>query len=87
MNPPFERLQDIDHVRHAYEHLNPGGKLVSIMSESPFFNSRTKGAEFREWFEQVGGYSQKVEPGAFNGADSEKKTGVSCRIIVIEKPW
>jgi 16S rRNA G1207 methylase RsmC len=24
MNPPFEKLQDVDHVMKAYEHLNAG---------------------------------------------------------------
>ena len=30
MNPPFENGHDIDHVRHAYELLNDGGKVVAI---------------------------------------------------------
>lgn len=42
MNPPFERYQDIDHVRHAYDCLAEGGRLVSIVSESPFFHSSKK---------------------------------------------
>ncbi len=37
MNPPFEKLQDIDHVRHAFDLLTEGGRLVAVMSESPFF--------------------------------------------------
>src|SRR5207245_10360663 len=36
MNPPFEHGQDIDHVRHAYELLATGGRLVSIVCEGPF---------------------------------------------------
>ena len=26
MNPPFSNDMDIDHVRHAYDHLKPGGR-------------------------------------------------------------
>lgn len=32
MNPPFDRGRDVDHVRHAWRFLRPGGTLVSIMS-------------------------------------------------------
>src|SRR5690606_25758321 len=31
-NPPFSKNQDIDHIRKMYEHLKPGGRLVSISS-------------------------------------------------------
>ena len=37
MNPPFENAQEIDHVLHAYQLLAPGGRIVSVMSEGPFF--------------------------------------------------
>jgi predicted RNA methylase len=37
MNPPFENGQDIAHIRKAYELLSPGGRLIAIMSEGPFF--------------------------------------------------
>jgi hypothetical protein len=39
MNPPFEKSQDIDHVFHAFDLLKPGGRLIAIMSEGPFFRS------------------------------------------------
>lgn len=84
MNPPFENLQDIDHVRHAYDLLNPGGKLVSIMSESPFFRSDKKAQEFRDWMEVVNGTSEKNPEGSFK--TSERPTGVATRLVVIEKP-
>jgi predicted RNA methylase len=32
MNPPFDRGRDCDHVRHAFQFLKPGGRLVAIMS-------------------------------------------------------
>jgi len=81
MNPPFEELQDIDHVSHAYDLLAFGGKMVSVMGESAFFRKDKKAIEFREWFENVGGYSEKLPDGAFK----ESGTGVNARLVVIEK--
>lgn len=54
MNPPFERLQDVDHVKKAYDHLKEGGRVIAIMGESAFFNSTKKAVEFRDWLEEVG---------------------------------
>lgn len=39
MNPPFDRGRDCDHVRHAYQFLKPGGKLVAIMSARAEFGT------------------------------------------------
>ncbi len=85
MNPPFENLQDIDHVRHAYEQLKPGGKLVSVMSPSPFFRSDKKAVEFREWLNSVGGVSEKLPEKSF-AEKSERATGVGSMMVTIEKP-
>ncbi|HHX29409.1 MAG TPA: methyltransferase, partial [Firmicutes bacterium] len=83
MNPPFEQMQDADHVRHAYDLLKPGGKLVSIMSHSPFFRSDKKAVAFREWFEEVGGTQEDLPAGSFQS--SERPTGVATKLVVIEK--
>ncbi|HEY9765263.1 MAG TPA: methyltransferase [Chroococcales cyanobacterium] len=84
MNPPFENGQDMEHVRHAFDQLKPGGKMVSIMSESPFFRQERKAQEFRDWLEEVGGKSEKLPEGTFK--DSERSTGVATRMVTIEKP-
>lgn len=55
MNPPFEGLQDIAHVQHAYKQLASGGRLVAVMSAGPFFRSDKKAEEFRAWIEEIGG--------------------------------
>lgn len=86
MNPPFENGQDIDHVRHAYDSLEPGGKLVSIMSEGPFFRNDKKATTFREWLDDVGGTSEKLPEGSFKGKESERQTGTATRVVEIEKP-
>ena len=36
MNPPFEKFQDIDHVRHAFDLLKPGGRVVAISASAPW---------------------------------------------------
>lgn len=80
MNPPFEKGQDMDHVRHAYTLLRPGGRLVAIMSPSTFFLSSKKAQEWRSWFEQVNGEIVRDLPsGTF------KTTGVASKLVMIRK--
>jgi hypothetical protein len=86
MNPPFERGQDMDHVRHAFDLLKPGGKLVAIMSEGSFSRGDKKATEFRAWREQNSGSSEKLPAGSFTGKDSQRQTGVATRMVVLEKP-
>ena len=83
MNPPFENLQDVDHVMKAYNNLKDGGRIVAIMSESPFFRSDKKSTDFLEWLDTVG-WSEKLPEGSFK--DALKTTGVNTRIVVIDKP-
>ena len=85
MNPPFERGQDGEHVQHAFEqHLAPGGKLVAIVSEHPFFADDPKARAFRAFLEKHGGTSEKLPAGTFKSSDNP--TGVNTRIVVIKKP-
>ena len=82
MNPPFEDGQDIDHVRRAFDaNLKPGGKLVAIMSEGPFFRSDKKAQAFRQWLEENGGTSERLAPGTFK----ESGTGTATRLVTVEK--
>lgn len=83
MNPPFEKLADIDHVKHAFDNLlSEGGRLVSIMGESAFFRSDNKAMVFREWLEEMGATVYNIPAGAFK----ESGTGVKTRMIVVDKP-
>ena len=81
MNPPFEELQDIDHVKHAYDLLASGGKMVSVMAESAFFRSDKKSTVFREWLNEVNAYNEKLPERSFK----ESGTYVKTRLLVIEK--
>lgn len=81
MNPPFEDYQDVDHVYHAYSLLKPGGKLVAIMGEGPFFRSDRRGQSWRAWLDNLGGISEKLPSDAFKMSG----TGVQTRIVEIVK--
>lgn len=86
MNPPFENGADIEHVRHAYDLLKPGGRLVAIMSEGPFFRQARKDEAFRQWLDSVDGHSEKLPPDSFAGKDAFRQTGVATRLVTIQKP-
>jgi predicted RNA methylase len=82
MNPPFERGQDIQHVRRAWLHLRPGGRLVAIMSEGAFFRHDAQARDFRAWLASVGGHSERLPRGAFRLSG----TDVATRLVVIQRP-
>ena len=83
MNPPFEKGQDMDHVRHCYDNfLKKGGTLVSIMSAGVMNNSTKKYVEFREWVEKEAGVF--IELGQVF-KDSFRSTGTNVIILMIEK--
>ncbi|MDD5061507.1 MAG: methyltransferase, partial [Candidatus Marinimicrobia bacterium] len=86
MNPPFENEQDIDHVRHAFDLLKPGGRLVAIMGEHGFFAGDKKAVAFRSWFDELGGESEQLCSGTFSGPGAFCPTGVSTRLITLDKP-
>jgi len=77
MNPPFENLQDIDHVQHAYKFLSDNGIMVSVMAESAFFRSDKKSVAFREW---LTGYNEELPEGSFKSSG----TMVKARLVVIK---
>jgi hypothetical protein len=81
MNPPFENMQDVDHVRHAFKMLRPGGVLVSVMSTSPFWRDSAKAAAFREWFESVDGEQVELPSGSFKASG----TGVETTLVKISR--
>lgn len=81
MNPPFAKQADIEHVRHAFGFLAPGGILVSIMSAGTRFRQDRKATAFREFVEANGGEFFEVEPGAFQSSG----TMVNTCIVKISK--
>ncbi|MDH5548050.1 MAG: methyltransferase [Gammaproteobacteria bacterium] len=83
MNPPFENGQEIDHIRKAYSHLKPGGRLVSVMSSGPFYRSDKKATEFREWIEGMTTEVIDLPENAFK----ESGTGVRTKLVVIDREY
>ena len=86
MNPPFEQLADIDHVRAAFDLLKPGGTLVALMSPGFAFRRDKKAEAFRDWLS-----SDAVEAceRLDLGTPFKKgfiRTGVNIYMVVITKP-
>lgn len=81
MNPPFSKQQDIDHVLHAWKFLEPGGRLVSIMSAGTQFRDNKKAKKFRELVDEHG-YLEPLPPGSFG----ESGTEVNTVMVVLDKP-
>lgn len=81
MNPPFEKGQDMAHVRHAFDFLKPGGRLVAIMSPGPFFRSDAKAEAFRAWFDDLAGERVDIPAGAFKSSG----TDVATVLVTIDK--
>ncbi|MDR1246120.1 MAG: N-6 DNA methylase [Clostridiales Family XIII bacterium] len=81
MNPPFTKQQDIAHIRHAYDFLEPGGILVAVCSPGPFFRKDRKSTEFGEWICGLDAEIVDVPEGAFK----ESGTSIRTKIIKIRK--
>lgn len=76
-NPPFS--EEEAHIKHMYGLLKPGGTLVTICSPHWTFANDKKAVEFRNWVEDVDGYTKDLPSGTF------EMTGVASKILVIEK--
>jgi phospholipid N-methyltransferase len=85
MNPPFERKQDIHHVKAMYELLKPGGKLVSVMTESAFVGNDNTSKDFQRWYIPKG-HNISMGQGAFMDRSTLRQTGVNTRILILKKP-
>jgi hypothetical protein len=85
LNPPFSKRQDVDHVRHAFDLLSAGGRLVALMGEGVFFGSDRKAEDFRDWLESVGGTDEKLPDGSFRDPSLPVTTGANARMVVIDK--
>jgi predicted RNA methylase len=65
MNPPFDNGRDIDHVRHAWDFLKPGGTLVAIMSAGVEFRGDRKSTAFRKLLERERAECRDLPAGSF----------------------
>jgi hypothetical protein len=83
LNPPFGRGEEVKHIRHAYECLLPGGRMVAIASESITFRRETIYQEFRQWLSDKCSLNEALPDGSFLGSD--RSTHVRTRILVLDK--
>jgi predicted RNA methylase len=81
MNPPFSNCQDIDYVNHAWAMLNPGGRLVAIMSAGAMYRSDKKTVAFREWLKYTDAVIEDLPAGTF----ATSGTNVSSILLVVNK--
>lgn len=71
MSPPFGRGADIEHIRHAYQKLKPGGRLVAVCAN---------GLRQQEVLGEVCSAWVELPAGSFQ----ERGTGVNAAIVVID---
>jgi phospholipid N-methyltransferase len=76
MNPPFERHEDEKHIRHAFNFLAAGGRLVAIACS-------TSGSRLESWIVDLGGTVEPLPQGSF--ATSERPTQVNTCLISVDK--
>jgi ParB/RepB/Spo0J family partition protein len=82
MNPPFANGQDVAHIQGAWGMLKPGGRLVAICSEGPFFYDSKAGRDFRAWLDEISADVEQLASGTFK----ESGTMVATRLIVAKSP-
>jgi predicted RNA methylase len=78
MNPPFSKKRDIRHILRAFDLLEKGGILVSILSPSPFFCQDRLSVQFREFLNKFGCGEMDFAAGEF------KVSGTSVRTKAIK---
>ncbi len=84
MNPPFYKVglgDHLDHVRHAFAMLRPGGTLVSVLPSSILFREDRRHVEFRNWVRNMGGLIEKLPEHSFK----ESGTGVNTCTVKIRR--
>jgi hypothetical protein len=78
MNPPFGEDAYIEHVRHAYHWLAPGGELVAVLPlEHP--SRIKKRRQFSEWLNELGADRYSNPPKAF--ASGDRHCAVETQLI------
>ena len=75
MNPPFTNGQDIKHIKHAFDLLKPGGRLVAVCANGPRQREKLK-----PLVEASGGIWEDLPAGTFRHVG----TMVNTALIVWE---
>ena len=80
-NPPFRNGQDVQHVRHMYDLLKPGGIIITVMSPAWQYRTDRKHVEFRTWLEGLDHDVEDLPEGTFNASG----TNVCSLLVTIRK--
>lgn len=81
-NPPFAKNADVTHIRKMFEHLRPGGRLVTLASRHWMLSNNKKETGFRNWLEEIGATQIDIDAGRFK----ESGTGIATVMLIIDKP-
>jgi predicted RNA methylase len=75
MNPPFDKRGiHMEHVRHAFERLKPGGTLGAILPSGVRDRDDRKHADFRAWVESHNGTWRDLPPLSFRASGTDVNT-------------
>jgi hypothetical protein len=80
MNPPFAGTHWQDHIRHAFQFLAPGGRLVAVVPSSYEFREDKKSQAFRAWAKEHA-WSYQSEEDLPLGSFKESGTNVNTMIL------
>lgn len=86
MNPPFERRQDARHVQYAYELLNPGGRLVAIVSSGTLTGPDRDAETFRAFLSRHHAHVTANPEGSFKISTAGRATGVRTDTVILDRP-
>jgi hypothetical protein len=82
MNPPFSKLQDQAHIRHAYNLLRSGGLVVAVSTPGWQYRQDAKSRAFKAWTEETGAEVEEMPEGSFSASG----TNVRTLLLRIRKP-
>ena len=74
MNPPFSKRADVRHVLRAYGMLQPGGRLVAIMSAGVTFRDDKLTCDFRALVDASRGSIVNLPDGSFVESGTDVRT-------------
>ena len=83
-NPPWNGGRDVEHVRHMWECLTPGGRLVAVVSPGVGFRQDRRHRDFRAWaLAELRGDYEEIDPGTFEASGTQ----VGALLLTIDKPF
>ncbi len=82
-NPPFSNGQDVQHFWKMYSLLAPGGRIVTVMSNSWREAKDKASVELREWLGYMFYSLEELPKGSFK----QSGTQIAASFLVVDKPY